>query len=114
MKNKSRERGQSVPELAQDVKRLTRLAYPTAPIVREQLTRDCFTYSLNDADLEWAIFQGKPTSIADSVRIVLEYEAFASGHRREFYNGAVLRMQPGIADDNEQNDHQNMNSIMDR
>ena len=47
MKNKSRGKTQSLPELAQDIKRLTRLAYPTAPMeVREQLSRDCFMDSL--------------------------------------------------------------------
>ncbi|CAG2208723.1 unnamed protein product [Mytilus edulis] len=89
MKSTTREKGQSLPELAQDIKKLTRLAYPTAPMeVREQLARDCFIDSLNDADLESAIFQGQPISIDDSVRIGLEFEAFANGHRRKFNNRA--------------------------
>ncbi|CAG2217067.1 unnamed protein product [Mytilus edulis] len=115
MKSTTREKNQSLPELAQDIKKLTRLAYPTAPMeVREQLARDCFIDSLNDADLEWAIFQGKPISIDDSVRIGLEFEAFANGHRRKFNNRAGLRMQTGMIDVDEQDDYQQMNSIMDR
>ncbi|CAG2208750.1 unnamed protein product [Mytilus edulis] len=115
MKSTTREKNQSLPELAQDIKKLTRLAYPTAPMeVREQLARDCFIDSLNDADLEWAIFQGKPISIDDSVRIGLEFEAFANGHRRKFNNRAGLRMQTGMIDIDEQDDYQQMNSIMDR
>ncbi|CAC5376182.1 unnamed protein product [Mytilus coruscus] len=53
MKGKSRNKDQSLPEIAHDIKRVTRLAYSTAPIeVREQLARGCFIDSLNDADLE--------------------------------------------------------------
>ncbi|CAC5405166.1 unnamed protein product [Mytilus coruscus] len=114
MKSKSRNKDQSLPELAQDIKRVTRLAYPTAPIeVKEQLARDCFIDSLNDADLELAIFQGKTNSIDDSVRIGLEFEAFTSGHRRKFNSRAALRMQSGISDD-EEGPEIHMNSIIDR
>ena len=113
MKNKSRGKTQSLPELAQDIKRLTRLAYPTAPMeVREQLSRDCFMDSLNDPDLEWSIFQGKPMTIDDSVRIGLEYEAFTTGHRRKFPKQTALRRQTesfeGLDED------ENMSGIIDR
>jgi hypothetical protein len=94
MKNKSRGKAQSLPELAQDIKRLTRLAYPTALMeVREQLSRDCFMDSLNDPDLEWSIFQGKPMIIDGSVRIRLEYEAYTTGHRRTYPKQTALRRQ---------------------
>ncbi|CAG2241057.1 unnamed protein product [Mytilus edulis] len=64
LRGKSRNKDQSFPELAQTL-RVTRLAYPTAPIeVREQLARDCFIDSLNDADLEWAIFQDNEILVA--------------------------------------------------
>ncbi|CAC5380886.1 unnamed protein product [Mytilus coruscus] len=89
MKGKSRNKDQSLPELAQDIKSVTRLAYPTAPI------------------------EGKPNSIDDSVRIGLEFEAFTSGHRRKFNSRAALRMQSGISDD-EEGPEIHMNSIIDR
>ncbi|CAC5419104.1 unnamed protein product [Mytilus coruscus] len=50
----------------------------------------------------------------DSVRIGLEFEAFANGHRRKFNNRAGLRMQTGMIDVDEQDDCQQMSSIMDR
>ena len=113
MKNKTRTKGQSLPELAEDIKRLTRLAYPTAPIeVREQLSRDCFMDSLSDPDLEWAIFQGKPLTIDDSVRIGLEYEAFTTGHRRKFPNRVALRRQTEIFEESDEDD--TMSNIFDR
>ncbi|VDI00523.1 Hypothetical predicted protein [Mytilus galloprovincialis] len=89
MKGKSRNKDQSLPELAQDIKRVTRLAYPTAPI------------------------EGKPNSIDDSVRMGLEFEAFNSGHRRKFNSRAALRMQSSISDD-EEGPEIHMNSIIDR
>lgn len=113
MKNQTRGKGQSLPELAQEIKRLTRLAYPTAPMeVREQLSRDCFTDCLGDPDLEWSIFQGKPKTIDDSVRVGLEYEAFTMGHRRKFPNRASLRRQTGMENDSDESD--DMDNIIER
>ncbi|CAC5371520.1 unnamed protein product [Mytilus coruscus] len=99
MKNQTRGKGQSLPELAQSLKRVKRLVYPTAPIeVRKQLARDFFMDSLNNPDLEWAIFQSKPKTIDDSVKIGLEYEAFTSGHMRKFSNRApFIRQATGIS-----------------
>ncbi|CAG2216695.1 unnamed protein product [Mytilus edulis] len=64
MKSKIRGRTEQIPVLGQDIKRLVRLAYPSAPMeVRDYLARDCFIDSLNDADMEWAIFQAKAKKI---------------------------------------------------
>jgi hypothetical protein len=83
MKNKLRGKNEPIPELGQDVKRLVRLAYPSDPTqVREQLVRDYFVDSLNEAELEWAIFQGKAKKFDDAVQIALEYEAFQNWRRR--------------------------------
>ena len=90
MKNKLRGRTEPIPVLGQDIKRLVRLAYPSAPReVREQLARDCFIDSLNDADMEWAIFQAKAKNIDDAVQVALEYEAFQNGRRKHFGNKPV-------------------------
>jgi hypothetical protein len=101
IKNRIREKDESVMELAQDVKRLVRLAYPAAPnIVREQLARDCFMDALNDTELEWAVFQGKAYTVTDAVRLALEYEAFQVGHRRRLGERSI-RMQRGVTVDAE-------------
>jgi hypothetical protein len=45
-------------ELAQDVKRLIRLAHPSAPVeIHDKLSDRAFRNALNDHDLEWAIVQ---------------------------------------------------------
>ncbi|CAC5379035.1 unnamed protein product [Mytilus coruscus] len=83
MKSKIRGRTEQIPVLGQDIKRLVRLAYPSVPIeVKEQLERDCFIDSLNDADMEWAIFQAKAKYIDNAIQVALEYEAFQNSSRK--------------------------------
>ncbi|KAL3881924.1 hypothetical protein ACJMK2_028310 [Sinanodonta woodiana] len=82
MKHRQRKRGESLNELAQEVKRLTNKAYPAAPVVvREQLARDCFLDALNDPEMEWAVHQGKPKSMDDAAHLALEFESFRSGRK---------------------------------
>ena len=63
---------------------MVRKAYPEASVdVKEALARDTFTDAINEADMEWTIFQGKPRGINDALRLSLEYEAFQlCGSRR--------------------------------
>lgn len=83
LKTRFRKRGESLAELAQEIKKLLRLAYPLAPmVVREQLARDCFVDAFNDSDMEWAVFQGKPNTVDEALRVALEYEAFQTARRR--------------------------------
>ncbi|CAG2188204.1 unnamed protein product [Mytilus edulis] len=83
MKSKIRGRTEQIPVLGQDIKRLVRLAYPSAPMeVRDYLARDCFIDSLNDADMEWAIFQAKAKNIDNAIQVALEYEAFQNNRRK--------------------------------
>lgn len=101
MENKLRGKNEPIPELDQDVKRLVRLAYSSVPTeVREQLARDCFVDSLNEAELEWAIFQGKAKNIDNAVQIALEYEAFQNGRRKRGLIKSV-RMQTEVETDYE-------------
>jgi hypothetical protein len=92
IKNRLRRRGEPLSELAQEIKRLIRKAYPSAPPeLREQLGRDCFADSLNDAEMEWTVFSGKPNTVDDALRTALEYEAFQKGRRTGGRQG--IRMQ---------------------
>ena len=82
LKTPVRREGETLPELAQDVNKLIRLAYPSATAgIREQLSRDCFIDALNDPDLEWTVLQGKPNSVEHALKLALEYEAFLVGRR---------------------------------
>ena len=85
IKSRLRRKNEPIVELAQDVRKLVRLAYPSATAdVREQLSKDCFIDALNDHDLEWAVLQGKPHSVEDAMKLALEYEAFQRGRRGRY------------------------------
>ena len=85
IKSRVRRRAEPIVELAQDIRKLIRLAYPSATAdVREQLSKDCFIDALNDHDLEWAVLQGKPRSVEDALKLALEYEAFQKGRHGRY------------------------------
>jgi len=82
---RQRRKGGNLPELAQDIKRLTRLAYPTAPHdLRDNLAYRSFREALNDQDLQWAICQGQISTIDEALHLALKYEAFHISHKRPF------------------------------
>ena len=78
-----RKSGQTLPELGQEIRRITRLAYPTAPIeIRDQLAKDCFVRAVNDPKIQLSIFQREPKTIDDCIRYGLDYEAFVVEQKR--------------------------------
>ena len=83
IKGRLRKKSESVQELAQDIKRLVRRAYPQASsYLRDQIARDCFMDALNEHELEWFVYQGKPKTVDEATQLALEYEAFQSGRKR--------------------------------
>ena len=83
IKGRLRKKSETVQELAQDIKRLVRRAYPQAAIdLRDQIARDCFIDALNEHELEWFVYQGKPKTVDEATQLALEYEAFQSGRKR--------------------------------
>ena len=92
LKSRIRKKNESITELMQDIKRLARMSYPNAPQdFRDQITTDSFIESLNDQEMEWAVFQGRPKNLEDAVRLALEYEAFQQARGRR--NRVTVRMQ---------------------
>jgi hypothetical protein len=99
MKNRLRKRSEPLTDLGHEIKRLVRLAYPGAPLeVREHLARDCFIDSLNNSEMEWAVFQGKPATVDDAMRFAMEFEAFQTGRKRRIDGKADVRMQQEVTD----------------
>ena len=83
IKSRIRKKGESLPELAQDVKRLVRFAYPTAGVeLREQLARDCFIDSLGDDNMQYSVYQKGTTTVDQAVSAALQYEAFYASRRK--------------------------------
>ena len=95
MKQRIRKRDEGLPELAQDIKRLTRMAYPSAFLdLRDTLSKDCFIEALNDADMELFICQKEPETLDDAVRMALKFEAFSQGRRKRLSAAKTgVRMQ---------------------
>ena len=61
LKGRTRKRDENLPELAEDIERLTRLAYPDASTkMIEVLSKDQFIDALTDEDLRLRLRQNKP------------------------------------------------------
>ena len=72
-----RRRREGLPELAEDVERLTRLAYPGADTAMvETLARDQFIDALPSQDMQLHLRQLCPTSIRQALQHALELESF--------------------------------------
>ena len=57
--------------------------YPQATNdLKDQIARDCFIDSINEHELEWFVYQGKPKTVDEAMQLALEYEAFQVGHKR--------------------------------
>ena len=95
MKQRIRKRDEPGPELAQDIKRLTRMTYPSAVLdLRDCLSKDCYIEALNDAEMELFICQKEPERLEDAVCITLEYEAFTQGRRKRLLSAKTgIRMR---------------------
>lgn len=76
---------ETLPELAEDVDRLTCLAYPDATTPMHQvLARDQFIDSLPDEEMRLRVRQNRPGSLTEALQCALELEShqLASRHRR--------------------------------
>ena len=83
LKNRVRKREETLPELAQAIRRLTRQAYPSADyLLQETLAKENFVDSLQDADVRWRVFQSRPGSLEEAVRVAVELEAFQVADRQ--------------------------------
>lgn len=93
LKNRARKRDESLAELAEDVERLARLAYPEAPPeMMELLAKDQFIDALADGDMRLKMRQSHPKSLWEALQTALELEAFqlASQQRAKPVRGAAI------------------------
>ena len=82
LKRRVRGKGEPLTELAHDVKRLARKAYPCdASNLRDLQALDSFIDALVDSKMEWVVRQAKPRNLHDAVILALEYEAFVLSRR---------------------------------
>jgi len=83
---------ESLSELGQDVRRLTNMAYPTAPAdVRETLAKEQFIDSLISSDLRIRVKQARPKNLNDAVRHAVELEAYNRAEKKHLDSEGYLR-----------------------
>lgn len=102
LKSRYRQRGETLPELAQAVRRLTRQAYPEAPQqLRETLARDHFLDALNDLEMQWRVHQSRPRTLNDALTFAVESEAFQSANRQHMHRQArsLVATEPEVKSD---------------
>ena len=81
--HKSRKRGQSLQELAQEIRRLADYAYPNFPVkARDEVAMEKFIEALDDSALRLHIHQANPLELDEAVEIGTKYEAWKSADGR--------------------------------
>ena len=101
LKSKTKADNESLPELAQAIRRLATQAYPDASYdLLETLTLDHFVDALVDTDMRYRVYQAKATTLDAAVCAALEWEAFqkAEKHRlapRKFSRMVSVKEEPG-------------------
>ena len=84
LKSRLRKSNEPLPELAQDIRKLVRIANPQLPgELRENIAKDYFIDALNDCEIELALFQGQCQTLNDALRIAVEFEAFRGSRNRK-------------------------------
>ena len=96
IRNRTRQKSESLPELGQAIKRLARYAFPSAPSsVRQWLSLTQFTEALNNESLEYAVKQARPKTVDEAVKVAMETEAFwLSRQRRRTHEPDNTHLQP--------------------
>ncbi len=82
LKGRRRRREEALPELAEDVERLVRLAYPRAAMsLQELLAKDHFIDALADEDMRLKVRQARPRGLREALQAALELESYQLASR---------------------------------
>ena len=93
LRNRVRQPRETLPQLAHEIRRLVKLAYPTREHgLLDDLTKEHFINSLPDADTRWKIHQSRPQNLDESVRVAVELEAFQVAEQHRTQNKKTVRV----------------------
>ena len=110
LKERRQRASETLHELAQHVRRLTNLAYPTVPPdVKETLAKDQFIDALLDSDLRLRIKQARPRSLNDAVRHAVELEAYVKAESKLTESRGVLK---SVSTDNNASDMKELQAMI--
>ena len=77
LRNRVRGKGESLPALLQDIKRLVSLAYPGVDgVTRDSLTLDQFVLALNNQEMQWNVIDSDVRTAEEALQKCQKYEAF--------------------------------------
>ncbi len=104
LRNRTRKPGETLPDLAHEIRRLVKLAYPTGQQgIIEDLAKNHFIDALPEGEYRWNIQQTRPRNLDEAVRVAVELEAFhiAEKHRNVKKNVRVINNQSRLGDKSE-------------
>ncbi|CAG2191826.1 unnamed protein product [Mytilus edulis] len=82
----------TLPGLGQSVRRLSNLAYPTAPLeLRDTLAKEQFIDALVDSEMRLRIKQSRPKGLNDAIRLAVELEAYNTAESKTLNSMGHLR-----------------------
>ena len=99
LKARIRRREETLPELAEDIERLVRLAYPeAAESMVEVLAKDQFVDSLPEEDMRLRIRQHRPATLRAALETALELESYqlASKQKARFVKEIQLEKEQPV------------------
>ena len=106
LKARVRQRDEGLPELAEDVERLARLAYPDAPAsMIEVLAKDQFVDSLPEEDMRLRIRQSRPKTMREALETALELESYQLASKQRSRTVREARLEEGSYQEQLQNTH---------
>ncbi|CAC5403728.1 unnamed protein product [Mytilus coruscus] len=91
-KERRHKASETLPELGQSVRRLSNLAYPTAPLeLRDTLAKEQFIDALVDSEMRLRIKQSRPKVLNDAIRLAVELEAYNTAESKTLKSMGHLR-----------------------
>jgi len=91
LKDRRQKASENLAELAQDIRRLTNLAYPSAPSdVKETLSKEQFIDSLHSSDIRLKVKQARPMNLNDAVHHAIELEAYYRAEQKNMSDRGIL------------------------
>ncbi|CAC5382568.1 unnamed protein product [Mytilus coruscus] len=91
-KERRQKASETLQELGQSVRRLSNLAYPTAPLeLRDTLAKEQFIDALVDSEMRLRIKQSRPKGLNDAIWLAVELEAYNTAESKTLKSMGHLR-----------------------
>ena len=83
LQNKRQKSSKTLSQMGQDIKKLTNLAYPSAPTkVKKALAKKQFINSLASSNIKLRVKLAKPTNLNNAIRHAVKLKAFNTAKRK--------------------------------